>query len=324
MPRNAPLTRRAALAGLSGAGLALAASPAFSAAPMLGPLRPTVNRVKLGAFEVTTIWDGAAVLDGPHPIFGENQEAAAVQALAAENGLPGDKMEISFTPVLVNTGSELILFDTGNGEGARPGRGNLRPHLEAAGYSPEQVDVVVLTHMHPDHIGGMMEGGAPAFPNARYVTAAAEYDFWSPEERLSGPTERVATLVQSNVKPMAEKMTFIKPGDSVASGVEAIDAAGHTPGMTNWHIESEGQRLVIIADTANHFVVSMQRPDWHVRFDMDKEGAAATRKRVLGMIAADGIPFTGYHMPFPGIGYLEAAGEGFHYTAAAYQFAVRG
>lgn len=318
MTLHAPITRRAALAGLG----ALAAAPAFAAAPMLGPLRPVANRVKLGGFEVTTILDGAAVLDGPHPIFGENQEAAAVEALMAENGLPPKKVEFTFVPVLVNTGTALVLFDTGNGEGARPGRGELRPNLAAAGYKPEDVDVVVLTHMHPDHIGGTMEGGAPAFPNARYVVGAAEYDFWSAPERLSGPTERVAGLVKSNVVPLAEKTTFIKAGDAVASGIEAVDASGHTPGMLAFHIESEGRRLMLTTDVANHFVASMQRPDWHVRFDMDKAGAAATRRRLLGMIAADRIAFTGYHMPFPGLGYLDAAGDGFRYSPAAYQFAA--
>lgn len=323
MPRSTPITRRAALAGLGGAA-ALSAAPGFAAAPLLGPMKPVANRVTLGGFEITTILDGGAVLDGPHPIFGENVDAADVQALAAAHDLPETKMEISFTPVLVNTGEQLILFDTGNGEGARPGRGGLRPNLAAAGYTPEDVDLVVITHFHPDHIGGMMEGGAPAYPNATYVTSAAEYDFWSPEDKLTGATERVAALVQAQVVPFRDKMKFINPGDSVAPGIDALDAAGHTPGMTAYNIESEGRRLAIIADTANHFVVSLERPEWHVRFDMDKEKAVAARKRILGMIAADKVPFTGYHMPFPALGYLEAKGEGFAYVPETYQFETAG
>lgn len=322
LSRSNSLTRRSTLLGMGSAGAALVASPAYSAADMLGALRPNVNRVKLGGFEVTTILDGAVVLDGPFPIFGGNASEAEVQALAAENKLPPTKLEIGFTPVVVNTGKELILFDTGNGAAARPGRGNLAAGLAAAGYKPEDVDIVVITHMHPDHIGGIMEGGTPAFPNATYVTSAAEYDFWSPEDKLSGGTERVTKLVRGSLVPMVEKIRFIKPGDSVASGIEALDASGHTPGQLAFHIESEGKRLVLIADVANHFVVALQRPDWHVRFDMDKEKAVATRKSILGMIAADDIPFTGYHMPFPAMGWLAPKGPGFEFIPATYQFAA--
>ena len=105
----------------------------------------------------------------------------------------------------------------------------------------------------------------------------------------------------------------------VVSGIEAIDSRGHTPGHTCYHIESEGARLMVTGDVCNHYVVSMQRPDWHVRFDMDKEGAVAARKKILGMIAADRIPFVGYHMPYPAVGYAEVLGDGFRYVPASYQ-----
>ncbi len=319
------ISRRAALLGAAGATAALtvSAAPAVQAAsPMLGTAKPTVYRFKLGEFEVTTIHDGAIQLGGPHPIFGQDQEAAAVQALVADNFLPTEQMVIGFSPVVVNTGSELVLFDTGNGAGRRPNAGHLRALLATAGYSPEQIDVIVVTHFHPDHIGGLMEDGSPAFPNARYVTGQVEYDFWSPVEKASGPTERVGKLVQSNVVPMAPKMSFLGDGQDVVSGITAVASFGHTPGHMAFHLESASKRLMVTGDVANHYVVSLQKPDWHVRFDMDKAGAAAARRKLFGMIAADKIPFTGYHMPFPNVGYVEPMGDGFRYVPASYQLDI--
>lgn len=316
------LTRRTAL-GLAGSALAapfiLRSGLVHAAAPMLGPARPSFYRFKLGSFEITTLFDGYVQLDGPHPIFGQNQSAEVAQAHAAANHLPPNRMEISFTQVLVNTGKELVLFDTGNTEARRPTAGNLTAAMGAAGYDASQVDVVVATHMHPDHIGGMMRDGQPVFPNARLVTGQIEYDFWSKPDRLSGPTENAAKLVQANIVPLAEKATFLKDEDEVVPGIRAMAAFGHTPGQMAFHLESDGKRFLIFADVTNHYVMSLQRPDWHVRFDMDKEQAVETRKRILDMLATDGIPASGYHMPFPAIGYVEKAGEGYRWVPASYQ-----
>lgn len=324
MPEETRVTRRQTFA-LAAAAPLVAAAPgmASAAAPMQGPSTPTHYRFQLGGFEVTTIFDGAVALDGPHPIFGQDQDAADVEALAEANFLPPKRMEIGFTPVIVNTGSEVVLFDAGNGVMRREvGAGQLYSRLAAAGFTPDQIDVVVITHMHPDHIAGLMEDGAPAFPNARYVTIAAEYDFWSKPERMSGGTERVAKLVDSNVKPLAEKFSFISYGDDAATGITAIDASGHTPGHAVYNIESDGKRFILFADTTNHYVASLQKPDWHVRFDMDKAKAGATRRKILDMIAADRVPSAGYHMPFPAVGFVEAMGDGFRWVPASYQLRV--
>ena len=321
------ISRRGAMAAAAGVLAAPAVltsiGTARAAAPMMGTAAPAFHRFKLGGFELTALRDGAVQLDGPHPIFGQDQTAETVQAYAAANNLPPKRMEIGFTPMVLNTGSELIMFDTGNGAARRPQRGLMKEALMTAGYKPEQVDIVVLSHFHPDHIGGLMEAGKPLFPNARYVTNAAEYDFWTPQDKLTGGTARVAKLAQSNVVPVASKMTMLKAGDSVVSGVDAVAAASHTPGHTAFHIESEGQRLLFIADACNHYIMSMQKPDWHVRFDMDKQGAAATRKKLLGMAAADRIPIAGYHMPFPAVGYVESmSGGGYRYNAVSYQLSL--
>lgn len=316
------LTRRGALFAAVGAAAApllgsAVLNSANAAKPMLGPSRPTHLRFPLGKFEVTTIFDGAVQLDGPHPIFGENMAQEEVAAFAEANNLSGSRMEIGFTPVIVNTGSELVLFDSGNGVGRRPNAGALLARLAEAGYSADQIDVVVLTHMHPDHIGGLMEDGKPAFPNARYVTGQVEYDFWSAD---SMKEHRVGKLVQSNVVPLAGKMNFIGDEASVTSGITAVGSFGHTPGHMAYHIESEGKRLLLIGDACNHYVLSMQKPNWHVRFDMDKEAAAQSRKKLLGMAAADRIMMTGYHMPFPAVGFVEALpAGGYRWNAASYQ-----
>ncbi|KND19777.1 metallo-beta-lactamase [Pannonibacter phragmitetus] len=306
-------------AGAAGLGLGLAPLRAQAAAPMQTEALLSVSRFKVGAFEVTALLDGAAVSEEPQKTFGMNVPADEFNAVSEANFLPVDKFRNSFTPVLVNTGEQLVLFDTGVGEGGRPDRGNMRAALQAAGYSPEQVDIVVLTHMHPDHIGGMLEGGNPAFPNAVYVAGQAEYDFWAAQDPASNG---VAKLMETHVKPFAEKMTFIGDGGSVVSGITGMDAAGHTPGHMIYNLESEGRRLVLTADMTNHFVWSLAHPDWEVRFDMDKAAAAETRRKVLGMIAADRVAFAGYHMPFPTVGFVEANGDGFRYVPAAYQFSL--
>jgi glyoxylase-like metal-dependent hydrolase (beta-lactamase superfamily II) len=319
-------TRRAVLAG--GAALAALpiigsqATPATAGAPLAGPLRPSVYRTKLGEFEITTILDGVNVIDGPTGTFGVNQTETDVKKFAVENLLPDSKLENPFSPVVVNTGKEVILFDTGSGAPRRPNAGKLLALLEQAGLKPEQIDIVVITHCHGDHIGGLVENGQPAFPKARYVIGQAEYDFWSHKDRLTGPTEANAKLVQTNVVAFAEKMTFIKPGQDVVTGIGAIDVAGHTPGMLAFNVESQGRRLVLTADTVNHSVMSLRRPEWHVRFDMDKDKGVATRIRMLDMLATDKVAFAGYHMPFPAIGYVDKSEGGYRWVAHTYQLHI--
>lgn len=306
-----------------GASLAFSRA-ALSAAPMQGALPASIHRYKVGGFEVTAIRDGQVTLDQPWTVFGENQKPEDVQALAARYYLPKDKHTITFTPVIVNTGKELVLFDTGWGSG-NPGRGELAGALAKAGLKAEQIDVVVLTHCHPDHMGGLMDGDKPVFPNARYVVGETEYNFWSNAAQDAGATADFYKLTKAKLTPLAAKTTFVKGAGEAVPGITAIETHGHTPGHMSWRLESEGQQVVVTGDTCNHHVLSMERPTWHVLFDMDKEMAVASRIRMLDMLSADRIPFIGYHMPFPAIGFVEKhkhPDTHYHWEPASYQFTM--
>ncbi len=298
------ISRRHFLAGTAALPVLAQGSTAMAAADMLGVGPAKFNRMKVGAFEVTTLLAGTRAVENPKGIFGLNVDEAEFDAASAAANIPNDVAQFFFTPTVVNTGSELVLFDTGLNPAGITGA------LEAAGYTADQVDAVVLTHMHGDHIGGIAGDAGETFKNARYITGAAEFDFWSKSDNQG---------FNGKVKPLAEKFSMLDDQGTVASGISAIAAFGHTPGHMAYRIESEGSQLILGADFANHYIWSVAHPDWEVRFDMDKSAAAATRRRLLGMMAADNIPFVGYHMPFPGVGYVEAQGDGFHYTPATYQ-----
>lgn len=306
------ISRRHALLAAAALPLApaLAPLPAAAALPLQGPAQGAAfNRFRLGAFEVTTLLAGTRTSDKPQETFGLNVSPEEFAAVSQAAFIPADRTRNYFTPVLVNTGAELVLFDTGLAPEGITGA------LAAAGVTPDQIDVVVLTHMHGDHIGGLAGEAGVTFPNARYVTGLVEYDFWAGQANEG---------FDAKVRPLAEKMTFIKDGSQVVGGISGIAAFGHSPGHMAFLLDSEDARLVLTADTANHYVWSLARPDWEVRFDADKPAAAATRKQMFGMIAAERLPFIGYHMPFPAVGFVEAQGDGFRYVPASYQMMLDG
>jgi len=253
--------------------------------------------------------------------------AEEVETLARANRIDSRRYLHPFTPALVNTGRQLVLFDTGNGALAREypqlqGRlpdGHLVARMHDAGYRPEDVDVVVITHGHPDHIGGLTEQGRPVFPNARYVFGAAEFDFWKRGENVREERKFNRELFVRIALPLADRATFVKPGDEILAGIRAVDAAGHSPGMLAYLIESDGKRMLNWADTCVHYALSVQRPDLSLDVDDDEDLAVATRRRLLDMAATDDLLVAGYHMPFPAIGYIERAAGGYRWAPHSYQ-----
>ena len=296
-------------------------------ASIQGDMQPTIYRFKLGGFEIATILDGKSMREGLYPNFGGNASADEVHALARANNIDSHRFEHPYIPTLVNTGRQLVLFDTGNGALAREYQqlskrlppGQLVAHMAKAGYQPEDVDVVVATHGHPDHIGGLTAGGKLVFPKARYVFGSAEFDFWKRGENVREARKFNRELFVKIAVPLADRATFIKPGDEVVAGIRAVDAAGHSPGLLAFHIESEGKRFMVTADTCTQYVMAVQRPEWYFDMDDDKDKAVASRKRILDMVATDRVFVASFHFPFPGIGWVERSQGSYRWVPHSYQ-----
>jgi glyoxylase-like metal-dependent hydrolase (beta-lactamase superfamily II) len=288
-------------------------------APFHGPLRHPAHRFALGAFEVTTILDGTIPM-GISPPFLLDQSEDEVQAIARAARLPVDRLENNFVPALVNTGERLVLIDTGCGHYRRDkGAGFLRARLADAGYAPEDVDVVALTHVHPDHIGGLFEDDALAFPNAELMIGRREFTAWKAGDDIPPQRAENRAMFQSIVEPLADRFRFLDDGDEVVPGITAEAAFGHSLGLLMFRVRSEGKEVLIWSDVANHYVFSLGHPAAKVGFDDDKAMAIETRSRVLEAAARDGTLIVGHHMPFPSVGYVERADDGYRWIPATYQ-----
>lgn len=305
MTPDPKLSRRSLLAASAALPLVAGLTGTARAGGHAAPPNSPKHSFAVGDFQVSTMLAGTRVAEDPMPTIAANADPAEFAAVAEEFFIPTDKMRFYFTPTVVNTGSEVVLFDTG-----LSAAGTL-PALEASGLTAADVDIVVITHMHGDHIGGLtLEDGTPTYPNARYVTGQAEFDHWAGAANDN---------FDAKMRPLAEKTTFIGDEASVAPGITSVAAFGHTPGHMVYRLESDGEQLLILADLAAHYVWSFANPDWELRFDNDKSAAAATRRRVLDMAAADRLPIIGYHLPFPAVGYVDTHNSGFRFVPATYQ-----
>ncbi|MFT4014511.1 MAG: MBL fold metallo-hydrolase [Paracoccus sp. (in: a-proteobacteria)] len=299
------ITRRNAMM-IGGSLPMILAVPAMAqdAAPQAAPLG-RAHSFTLGRFQVATLLAGSGMREDPFGTFGLNAEKADFEKISAQNFIPSDKAGSSMTPTLVRAGDAVILFDAGMVPAQTVAS------LAQAGVLPDQVTHVVLTHMHGDHVGGLMQGETPTFPNAELIVPKAENDYWA-----ANPSD----AYDAKVKPLIGKARQIGDGDEIAPGITAEAAHGHTAGHTTYLLESEGQRLLISGDSFTHYVYSVQRPEWQVRFDMDKEQGIAARKAVLVRLANEAIPFVGYHMPYPAVGFIAPNSAGsYRYVPATYQ-----
>ena len=315
------VTRRAVLAGsVSAAAFPLLSAKAAS--PPAGEQTPGIYRYRIGAFELTALYDGIWY----RPItekFIRNAPFAEVENALAAAFMPADKLATPFTTLIVNTGQKLVLIDTGTGGQIAPSAGVLRANLVAAGIDPQAIDLIVISHFHPDHINGIKDKDNDlVFPNAEIMVPEAEWKYWMDDANLNAaPADLKLTFRNQRriFSDIAPHVTRFEPGAEVASGITTLAAPGHTPGHTVFAIHSGDQSLLVLGDTAQHPAVFARHPDWQAAFDIDGEAAVATRKKLFDRAAADRMLVTGYHFPFPACGHLIKTAHGYEHVPVEWQ-----
>lgn len=312
------ITRRTVLAGAAASAAALASSEqaAFAAAPPTGKQAPGFYRYKVGDLELTQVHDGARTFPLPDG-FVRNASKDDINKALEGLFLPRDQMTITFSPVVVNSGSKLTVIDTGNGpqQQANAPVGLFASNLTAAGIDAKNVDIVVISHFHPDHINGLRTAdGALAFPNAEIKVPEREWAFFMNDENMNKAPDAAKGMYQNArrvFKDLADKVTKYDYDKEVAPGITAIETNGHTPGHASFVVNSGSTKMLIQSDITNHPGLFAANPGWHLVFDMDPVKAEATRRKFFDMAAAEKLRVAGYHYPFPAVGNVEKTATGY-------------
>lgn len=306
--RHLTISRRQFLAGSAGMAAVI-----VGALPARAKARP--HTFTHGAFEITVLSDGH--LEFPASIHGLGQPPEAVQALLQAAGLDREVLKPAANPALIRAGSDLILVDTGSGDGFQPSAGRMLENLAAAGIEPGAITRVVFTHAHPDHIWGTTASdGTLLFPNAAYYVSAVERDFWMTPDLESTMPREMHPLVagaRANLEAVADRLTVVRPGDDIVSGISVVDTAGHTPGHISLALEGE-DGLLIPADAITEPAIYFAHPEWLFAFDMDGGQAVASRKAILDRAATDRMKMLGFHWPYPGTGFAERHGSAYRFV----------
>jgi glyoxylase-like metal-dependent hydrolase (beta-lactamase superfamily II) len=293
--------------------LCLSSPLAWAEAPAARSQVPGYYRTQLGNFEVTALFDGTLDLDTG---LLRNVTPTDINALLARAFVGNPKMQTAVNAFLINTGRHLVLVDAGAAKLFGPGLGNVVNNLKAAGYEPSQVDTVILTHLHPDHMGGLNDAnGRPLFPHAKVLVPQADSDFWLSEAAAAAAPEAMQSffsMTRSGAAPYISTGQWqgFAEGSALVPGIRSVKANGHTPGHTAYAVESAGNKLLIWGDLVHAHAVQFEKPDVSIEFDTDQAQAIATRKALLQDAASSKTLVAGMHLPFPGFGHVRADGDG--------------